>query len=340
MKNETEIQFDKDRYNLYKFPQEEFALKYAQPWPVGDTTGWLVSFGTQVRGGMKIMNLSPNSTVTLDKLVDARASAIRKRIPAEGGKLISLNTTPVKFCGFPGKKIEQRFTFTDIKQPIVCKTYIAIGNKKAFLLDLAAPEYLYKDKTYAAMLDECVSSAGEIPKGVRVTKLQISDSELEGIVSEAISNLKELKDPTRKITYKYPSTWKIRKPYVLAEGETVILFDSPNNDLIRGSITCKEVFPRQTLESLSNELASPKVFFGRYDIEKVKNEPCTFAGHQGRQIITKMAMHDVMTDVWRRSVSYVALANGKIYEFNVNAPDAAFSKVQKLVDAMLPSIKF
>lgn len=29
------------------------------------------------------------------------------------------------------------------------------------------------------------------------------------------------------------------------------------------------------------------------------------------------------------------LANGKIYEFNVIAPDAAFSKVQRLVDANL-----
>ncbi len=338
-KNDTEIQFDKARYELFKFPAEGFALKYAQPWTLSEDKGWLITFGTQVRGGMKIMPLPAKTTITLDKIVSRRIEAIRHRVQAEGGKLV-LNSTPSMFCGFPGKKIEQKITFSDVKQPIICNTYISIGNNKAFLLDLAAPEYLYNNKIYCTMLSESASSAHEIAKGVRVTKLKISDGEIDSIVSDAISNLKELDDRTRKIVYKYPSNWEIRKPYVLAAGETVILFDSPKN-LIHGAITCKEVFPGENLASIANDLAHPsQSSFGKRDIELMKNEPCTFSGHPGRQVVFRSGDHYDMTDPLGVSFSYLALANGKVYELNINAPEAAFPKVQKLIDVILPSIKF
>jgi hypothetical protein len=46
-KSETEIQFDKDRYTLFKFPLEEFAINYAGPWTLISDNKWLVRFETQ-----------------------------------------------------------------------------------------------------------------------------------------------------------------------------------------------------------------------------------------------------------------------------------------------------
>lgn len=340
-KDQTEIKFDKDRFIEYKYPAEGFAIKEVDVWSVGNPeAGWVTHYTAHVHGGMKVTPLPPKSTTTLESATKARMDAIRSRLKAEGGKLVSITSTPAKFCGFAGRRIEQKFTFSDVPDPIICVSHIAIGNNTEYLLDVAAFESLYKDKTYHAMLEETATSAHPLPKGVRSTKLPATDAEIDTMIAQALSQLKEKNDGKRKIVYKYPSNWQIRQPYELMAGETVILFDSPKG-LVHGAIFAKELFPGQTIDSLAKErIDHYGTWASKLDFGVVKNEPAKFGGHDGRRVQVRFAQHYDYTDPLSLSDKYIAIANGKVYELEINAPEAAFPKVQKLVEAIVGSIKF